>query len=74
MTRLEILTNTTFEIVEAIAAKLHNDGLTVVDYTVEKANEILNRTALPSKLKVINEEFEGVVKYHMAKFEKSSKF
>lgn len=72
MTRLQILENTTFEMVEGIASKLHNDGLKVADYTIQKANAILENTCLPSKLKVINKEFEGVIKYYMAEYEKGN--
>lgn len=69
MTRNQIIEQTSVDMVEGIAAKLHNDGLTVSQYTIEKANNIIDNTCLPSKLKVINEEFSDVVKYYMGKFE-----
>lgn len=70
MTRLQIIENTSFEIVEKIAAKLHNDGLTVDTFTMTKAKSIIGNTCGALKLLIILEEFEGVVKYHMNKFEK----
>lgn len=68
-TRLEIISETSVDTVEKIAAKLYNDGLKVIDYTIEKSNAILANTCLPSKLQIINEEFSDVVKYYMTKFE-----
>ena len=34
-TRLEIISETSVDTVEKIAAKLYNDGLKVIDYTIE---------------------------------------
>ena len=67
--REEIIANTSVDMIEKIAAKLHNDGLTADNYTIESSNRILENTCLPTKLKIMNEEFSDVVLYYMRKLE-----
>jgi hypothetical protein len=55
-----------------IAAKLHNDNLTVLDYTREKAYAILNNTVAPVFCKKVLDENESFILNKMAEFEKAN--